>query len=125
MTEQSLYHRLGGYDAIAAVTDDLMKRVKSDAQLGRFYAHRGDDGMAREQQLLVEFICAAAGGPIHYPGRAMKPVHIGMRISLSDWDVLIRHLNTTLDRFEVAKTEKDGVLAFIESTRADIVEIKE
>ncbi len=125
MTGQSLYDRLGGYDAISAVTDDLMQRIKSDTQLGRFYAHRGDDGMAREQQLLVDFLCASAGGPTNYSGRAMKPVHVGMRISGSDWDLLIRHLNTTLARFEVPTTERDDVLAFIDSTRADIVEIEE
>ena len=125
MTERSLYDRLGGYDAISAVTDDLMRRIKSDAQLGRFYAHRGDDGLAREQQLLVEFLCASAGGPVHYPGRDMKELHVGMRISSSDWELLIGHLNTTLNRLEVPKAERDDVLAFIASTRADIVEIEE
>jgi hemoglobin len=37
----TLYARLGGYDAIAAVSDDLLPRLKADPQLGRFWAHRG------------------------------------------------------------------------------------
>ena len=57
----TLYERLGGYDAIAAVADDLMPRLMRDSQLGRFWAHRGDDGLAREKQLLVDFLCASAG----------------------------------------------------------------
>jgi len=31
----SLYARLGGYDAIAAVADDLLPRLIADPQLGR------------------------------------------------------------------------------------------
>ena len=42
---ETLYERLGGYDAIAAVTKDLMIRIKEDPQLGRFYKYRGDDGI--------------------------------------------------------------------------------
>jgi hypothetical protein len=33
----SLYTRLGGYDAIAAVVDDLLPRLRSDALLSRFW----------------------------------------------------------------------------------------
>ena len=39
----TLYARLGGYDAIAAVADDLLARLQADAQLGRFWHHRGED----------------------------------------------------------------------------------
>jgi len=38
-TGATLYTRLGGYDAIAAVADDLLPRLMSDSQLGRFWAH--------------------------------------------------------------------------------------
>ena len=36
----TLYSRLGGYDAIAAVTDDLLPRLMSDPLLARFWANR-------------------------------------------------------------------------------------
>jgi truncated hemoglobin YjbI len=59
---QTLYARLGGYDAIAAVCDDLLPRMMADPKLGRFWKNRGKDGMRREKQLLVDFLCASAGG---------------------------------------------------------------
>ena len=62
MSDRSLYERLGGYDAIAAVIDAVMVRIKSDNKLRRFYDHRGADGIAREQQLFVDFLCASTGG---------------------------------------------------------------
>jgi hemoglobin len=69
---KSLYERLGGYDGIVAVVDDLLPRLAGDATLARFWAHRGSDGIAREKQLLIDFLASAAGGPLYYSGRDMK-----------------------------------------------------
>jgi hypothetical protein len=38
----------------------------------------------REKQLLIDFLCASAGGPMYYRGRDMLLVHRGMRISDSE-----------------------------------------
>ena len=74
----SLYTQLGGYDAIAAVCDDLLPRMKADSQLGRFWKNRGKDGMRREQQLLVDFLCTAAGGPLApFAGNPLLPYVVG------------------------------------------------
>ena len=125
MAEQpkSLYARLGGYDAISAVVENLLPRLMGDAQLGRFWQNRGTDGIRREKQLLIDFLCASAGGPLYYTGRDMALSHKGMKISESDWAVFIRHLNATLDAFQVPQQERSQVLAFVESTKADIVEV--
>jgi hemoglobin len=124
MSEQkpALYARLGGYDAIAAVADDLLPRLRSDAQLGRFWANRAEDSIAREKQLLVNFLCSCAGGPMYYTGRNMTVSHKGMGITASDWDVFLGHARATLDKFNVPERERSDVLAFIESTKTDIVE---
>ena len=119
---KSLYERLGGYDAIAAVASDLLPRLQGDAALGRFWAHRGADGVRREKQLLIDFLCANAGGPLLYTGRDMRTSHQGMRISASDWSAFLGHLNTTLAGFRVPDAERRDVIAFIESTKRDIVE---
>ena len=46
--KKTLYERLGGYDAITAVANDLLSRLQADPQVGRFCAHRGEDGLKRE-----------------------------------------------------------------------------
>ena len=120
--EKSLYTRLGGYDAIAAVCDDLLPRLMSDDRLGRFWAHRSEDGLRREKQLLVDFLCSCAGGPLFYTGRDMKISHKGMRISEEDWSAFMGHLHATLDQFQVPAAEKEAVIAFVQSTKTDIVE---
>jgi hemoglobin len=120
--ERTLYARLGGYDAIAAVSVHLVSRLKSDPLLGRFWAHRGVDGVQRETQLLIDFLCQSAGGPLMYTGRDMKVSHKGMGISEADWSALLGHVNATLDHFQVPRAEKDAVLGFVQSTKAEIVE---
>ena len=122
MSDNTLYERLGGYDAISAVANDLLPRLRSDTRLGRFWQHRGEDGIEREKQLLIDFLCSNAGGPMYYTGRDMKLSHIGMKISTSDWQAFIGHVNATLDAFRVPQTERNDVVGFIQSTRPDIVE---
>jgi hemoglobin len=122
MPQKTLYERLGGYDAIAAVANDLVPRLQADAQLGRFWQHRGEDGVKREKQLLIDFLCSCAGGPLYYTGRDMKTAHTGMKISESDWARFLGHLNATLDAFHVPQVEREEAIAFIQSTKPDIVE---
>ena len=122
MSDKPLYERLGGYDAIAAVTDDLMVRIKNDDKLRRFYDHRGADGIAREQQLLVDFLCMASQGPMVYTGRDMTAVHVGMGLDDEDWQRAVGHLSATLDAFQVPMQEKSEVLGLTESLKPEIVE---
>jgi hemoglobin len=112
MPQKTLYERLGGYDAISAVANDLVSRLQADAQLGRFWQHRGEDGVRREKQLLIDFLCSCAGGPLYYTGRDMKTAHKGMRISESDWSRFLGHLN--MARTFVACGTPDQVREWIE-----------
>ena len=118
----TLYARLGGYDAIAAVAEDLVARLQADKQLGRYWQHRGEDGVRREKQLLIDFLCASAGGPLLYVGRDMKTSHRGMAITEADWRLFSGHLQATLGKFKVPDKEREEVLAFVESTKRDVLD---
>jgi len=119
---KTLYERLGGYNAIAAVANDLLPRLRADPQLGRFWAHRGEDGIMREKQVLIDFLCAGAGGPMYYRGRDMVLTHKGMRISESDWNVFLGHAAATLAKFQVPEAEQREVVAFVQSLKKECVE---
>ena len=123
MPEKTLYERLGNYDGITRFVDDLMPRVQSDSQLGRFYKNRGDDGLKREKQLLIDYLCSNAGGPIYYTGRDMKLTHVGMKISESEWSALLGHVGDTMAALSVPQQECDDVVAFVLSLKDDIVGI--
>ena len=119
----SLYTRLGGYDAIAAVVDDLLPRLRSDELLSRFWTSpRSVNTHNRERQLAVDFIVSAAGGPTFYLGRNMKASHEGMGITKPDYAAFMRCLSATMDKFEVREPERGEVVAFAISLEPDIVE---
>lgn len=120
--DTTLYERLGGYDAVTAVANNLLPRLMNDEMLGRFWENRGEDGIDREKQLLIDFLCHCAGGPMYYTGRNMTLTHRGMRISDADWTLFIGHLKDTLKHFDLGANETNDVLAFIESTKSEIVE---
>ena len=123
MNQKSLYERLGGYEGISAIVKEFMSRLKEDPQLGRFWKNRGDDGIARESQLLVDFLCSNAGGSLYYTGRDMKTAHKGMKISESDWSKLIGHCAATMEVVEASQKECDEVVAFLSSFKSEIVEV--
>src|SRR5436309_702678 len=117
----SLYTRLGGYDAIAAVIDDLLPRLRADALLSRFWTSpRSIDTHNRERQLAIDFIASAAGGPTFYLGRDMKMSHKGMGVTKADYEAFMRCLAATLNTFEVTEPERSEVVAFVTSLEPEI-----
>ncbi len=118
----TLYKRLGGYDAIAAVSDDFIGRLVGDAQFTRFFAGHSTDSLKHVRQLIVDQLCAATGGPCVYIGRDMKTTHAGLNITEKDWDASVKHLVGSLDKFSVPAKEKDDVLAAVSTLKKDIVE---
>lgn len=122
--EQSLYKRLGGYDAIAAVTDDFIGRMASDKALSRFFVGHSKESLGRIRQLVVDQLCAATGGPCIYIGRDMKSSHQGMGITEADWNAAVVHLVATLDKFKVPERERKEVLGAISGLKKDIVDQK-
>ncbi len=120
----SLYKRLGGYDALAAVTDDFLDRLANDKSLGRFFVGTSADSLGKIRQHIVDFLCKATGGPCVYHGRDMKTTHAGLKITEKDWDTMVKHLNATLDKFKVPDKERGEVLGAVAGLKADIVEEK-
>jgi hemoglobin len=122
--KKSLYTRLGGYDAIAAVVDDFITRLATDPTFARFFSGFGDDSKKRLRQHILDQFCVAAGGPCVYLGRDMKTTHTGLGITEAQWDAAAKHLVAALDKYKVPQAEKDELMAFVGTQKKDIVEKK-
>jgi len=120
--ERSLYERLGGYDAVAAVVDDFIARLAADPQLQKFLVGLSTDSKKRLRQHVLNQFCQATGGPCVYTGRDMKTSHAGLGITEKEWDAGAKHLVAALDKFKVPEREKGEVVAFVSSLKKDIVE---
>jgi hemoglobin len=120
--KDSLYRRLGGYDGIAAVIDGFLSRFGSDPGLARFGGGRSLHSRQRTRQLIVEQICALAGGPCVYTGRDMRTSHAGLGISEAEWQATLQHASAALEGCGLAPTEKAEFLAIFQRYRGEIVE---
>jgi hemoglobin len=123
-TQASLYKRLGGYDALALVTDDFVGRLVSDKQLTRFFNGVSTDSRKRIRQLVLDQLCAATGGPCIYIGRSMRTVHEGLGITEDDWNIAVKLLVETLDKFKVPKAEQGELAKLLTTLKPDIVDKK-
>jgi hemoglobin len=120
--KKSLYTRLGGYDAIAAVVDDFIGRLVADKRFSKFFVGHSEDSLKKIRMHVIDQLCAAAGGPCLYIGRDMKTSHHGLGITGDDWDASAKHLVESLDKFKVPQAEKDELLAFVGTLKKDIVD---
>jgi len=121
MSAPSLYTRLGGYDALAAVTKDFIGRLATDPQLSKFFVGLNDTSKARVEAHVIDFLCVATGGPCIYAGQDMKTAHTGLHITEADWNASAAHLTETLNKFKVPAKEQAEVMSAIGSLKGDIV----
>jgi hemoglobin len=124
-SELSLYKRLGGYDVIAAIVDDLFALLRADARFGRFGMGRSVDSHKRAQQLIVDQICSLSGGPCYYIGRDMKTSHAGLGITESEWEANLELARAALEKNGVDDPEQAEFLSLFERYKQDIVEASE
>lgn len=120
--EKSLYQRLGGYDAIAAVSDEFIGRLATDEQEKRFFIGFSNDSKMRIRQLLVDLVCKSTGGPCVYTGRDMKTTHSGAGITKADWDRSLKIFGEVLNKFKVPDREQQELASLLIPLEKDVVD---
>ena len=118
--ERSLYDRLGGVDAIMAVTRAAVDRQMKDNRINQKYARTNVDRLIKE---FVDQICQATGGPCTYTGRNMTETHHNMGVTSGEWDAFVEDVVAVLDDFKVGKAEQDELLNILAPLRPEIVEV--
>ena len=119
--EESLYERLGGYEAISAVVHDFAEKLFTDVQVGSFFKGMGADTRKSFIQKNINLVCNATGGPCKIISRDAKTVHAGLGITEAEFKVVENHLVDTLDAFNVPAKEKQELLSIINTLKPDIV----
>ena len=126
MTDTSLYDRLGGAFAIAAVVDRFSEAIVRNPIVGAQSANPAlrewhTDNLGRLPGLKFMrtlWVCDIAGGPQQYaatePGSTplgLEEAHRELKISPAEFDEVAAELARTLDFFKVPEQEKGEVLA--------------
>jgi hemoglobin len=124
----TLYERLGGEAAIAAVVDTLFALAAADTALN--FTRQGTanvweatpEAIALFKTRMVQFVGQATGGPQIYEGQDMAAAHTGMAITNEEFDRLGGHLGSALDAYSVPEEEKQELFAIVETTRSAVVQ---
>jgi hemoglobin len=137
MAESSLYDRLGGVFAIAAVIDHFSEAVVKNPIVGQKSEnpalrewHTDDlDRLPGLKFMRTLWVCNVAGGPFQYtatrPGRTLlglEEAHRELRISPEEFDEVAAELGRTLDFVKVPLREKDEVLAAFAAHKGEVNE---
>ena len=120
-TGPTLFERLGGAPAIAAVTDELCRRIIDDPELAPFFTRVDVELHARR---LGTFITMVTGGPANYRGRDMATAHRRLSIEGRHFDAVAGHLIATLDSVGADPDAADQLLTMVARLRNDIVTVK-
>jgi hemoglobin len=133
MTESSLYERLGGAFAIAAVVDHFSDALVHNPIVGQSSEnpalrewHTNNLGRLPGLKFMrTLWVCNVVGGPQEYAATkrgstplGLEEAHRELKISPAEFDEVAAELARTLDVFKVPEREKGEVLAAFGATRA-------
>jgi hemoglobin len=137
MPESSLYERLGGVFAIAAVIDHFSDAIVKNPIVGQESAnpalrewHTNNLGrLPGLKWMRTLWVCAVAGGPQEYvptrPGSTelgLEEAHRNLRISPDEFDEVAAELGRTLDAVGVPEQEKGEVLAAFAAHKGEVTD---
>jgi hemoglobin len=137
MSEPSLYERLGGVFAIAAVIDHFSDAVVQNPVVGQ----KSENPALREWHtnnlgrlpglkfMRTLWVCNVAGGPFQFsatrPGSTvlgLEEAHRELKISPEEFDEVAAELGRTLDFVKVPTREKEEVLAAFSAHKGEVTE---
>jgi hemoglobin len=137
MTQASLYDRLGGVFAIAAVVNKFSDASIENPVVGQGSAnpeladwHTNDlDRLPGLKFMRTLWVCNVAGGPFEYtptrPGSTvvgLEEAHRELKITPEEFDEVAAVLAQTLDSFQIPAQEKDEVLAAFAAHKGEVTE---
>ena len=137
MTEPSLYERLGGAFAIAAVVDHFSNQLVHNPIVGqesenpslREWHRNSLDRLPGLKFMRTLWVCDIAGGPQHYaatkPGSTplgLEEAHRELKISPDQFDEVAAELGRSLDFFKVPEREKGEVIAAFAAHKGEVTE---
>ena len=137
MGEKTLYERLGGVFAVAAVVDHFSDAVVANAVVGQGSKNEALnewstddlDRLAGLKFMRTLWLCEAAGGPFTFaatkPGRThmgLEEIHRELHIAPAEFDEVASELSRSLNAFKVPRQEHDEVLAAFAAHKGEVTE---
>lgn len=119
MSEQTVYEKVGGAEAIEKVVDYFYEElVLKDPTVNQFFE---ETDMEKQRKHQTKFISFALGGPNQYTGNSMAKAHEGMNLQPEHFEAIATHLHEALAHFSVPEKDIQEALRKINTLRDDIL----
>ena len=137
MSEASLYDRLGGVFAIAAVVDHFSDAIIENAAVGKLsknpqlreWSNDQPERLPGLKWMRTLWVCEVSGGPYKYVATkegstplGLEEAHRDLRITSDEFDEVAAELARSLDHFGVPEREKGEVLAAFAAHKGEVIE---
>ena len=125
--EPSLYDRLGGYFAIAAVVNRFSDEIITNAKLNENPALKEWNETQAESRLpglkfgRTLWVAAAAGGPFDYTGLPLNEAHAELNLTAEEFAEVGAEIVRALDFYGVPEKEKQELVEAYSASMTDVV----
>src|SRR5918993_954807 len=126
-TEQSLYDRLGGVFAIAAVVDRFSDAIITNPKLNENPALKAWNETEAEFRLpglkfgRTQWVAALAGGPFEYTGLPLEEAHKDLHLTAEEFAEVGAEIVRALDFYKVPEREKQELVAAYMTAMPEVV----
>jgi hemoglobin len=125
--EPTLYERLGGYFAIAAVVNRFSDAIITNPKLNENPALKAWNETEAEARLpglkfgRTLWIASVAGGPFEYTGLPLREAHAEFNLTADEFAEVGAEIGRALDFYEVPEREKQELVDAYKASMRDVV----
>ena len=117
--DDGLYRALGAEPGIVRIVEGMLLGSARDPRIARHFL---DIDIERLREKLIEQLCFESGGPCVYTGDSMEESHKGLRLTPSDFNALVEHLQDAMEAEGVPTPAQNRLLARLAPMRGQVID---
>ena len=117
--DDGLYRALGAEPGIVRIVEGMLLGSARDPRIARHFL---DIDIERLREKLIEQLCFESGGPCLYTGDSMEESHKGLRLTPSDFNALVEHLQDAMEAAGVPTPAQNRLLARLAPMRGQVID---
>lgn len=117
--DDGLYRALGEEPGIVRIVEGMLLGSARDPRIARHFL---DIDIERLREKLIEQLCFESGGPCVYTGDSMEESHKGLRLTPSDFNALVEHLQDAMEAGGVPTPAQNRLLARLAPMRGQVID---
>lgn len=117
--DDGLYRALGEEPGIVRIVEGMLLGSARDPRIARHFL---DIDIERLREKLIEQLCFESGGPCVYTGDSMEESHKGLRLTPSDFNALVEHLQDAMEAEGVPTPAQNRLLARLAPMRGQVID---